>query len=112
MTVHFAAAQSPARSPIARILARPYARHAANDNPRTSPHIGANSVFENQTVRAALQLFARHGLGAARQARTNAEDAFFAGDRAGYDWWLGICRALDTRVAAELGDSVSQEAMP
>ena len=52
-------------------------------------------------MRAALMHFAEHGLGAARAAREKAEAAFFAGDRAGYDWWLAITRTLDRRMAIE-----------
>lgn len=53
-------------------------------------------------LHAALRHFAEHGLGAAREARRQAETAFFAGDRASYDWWLSICRTLDRRMAEEL----------
>ena len=52
-------------------------------------------------LHAALRHFAEHGLGAAREARAQAEAAFFAGDRQAYDWWLGITRTLDRRLAAE-----------
>ena len=52
-------------------------------------------------LRAALRHFADHGLGAARAAREQAEQAFFAGDRQSYDWWLGVTRALDRRLALE-----------
>ena len=34
-----------------------------------------------------------------RQARENAERAFFEGDRPGYRWWLAICHTLDRRMA-------------
>ena len=51
---------------------------------------------------AALRHFAEHGLAAAQRARRQAEAAFFAGDRQGYQWWLEICRALDRAMAREL----------
>ena len=70
---------------------------AANDNPGDPQRIAAN----DQMLRAALRHFAEHGLGAAREARAQAEAAFFAGDRQAYDWWLGITRTLDRRLAAE-----------
>ena len=35
-------------------------------------------------------------------ARTEAERALAADDRQGYDWWLGICRTLDRRLAAQV----------
>lgn len=95
MTLRFAAARSAARSPVARALARRAEGCAANDN-------GAADGADDLMLHAALRHFAEHGLGAARAARRQAERAFFAGDRAGYDWWLGICRTLDRRLAEEL----------
>lgn len=67
---------------------------AANDN----AHGASNDVV----IRTALRHFAEHGLSAAEQARSNAETAFFKGDRDGYDWWLEICRTLDKRMAAAI----------
>lgn len=93
MTVHFAAARSSARSPIARTLARRVMGRVANDN---------GSEANDQMLHAALRHFAEHGLGAAREARKQAEQAFFAGDRQAYDWWLGVCRTLDRRLADQL----------
>ncbi len=69
----------------------------ANDNAVAK----AGGVTEEQMLRAALRHFATDGLGAARSARINAETAFFAGDRAAYDWWHTITRTLDRRLAAE-----------
>ena len=97
MTIHFAAATSPDRSPVARILQRPVKCAAANDN--TALHGG--EAPSDIMLRAALRHFAQHGLGAARVARAKAEDAFFAGDRGAYDWWLSITRTLDRRLADE-----------
>lgn len=95
MTLRFAAARSTARSPIARALARRAPGRAANDN-------GLVSGADDLMLHAALRHFAEHGLSAARAARGQAEQAFFAGDRHGYDWWLGICRTLDRRLAAQV----------
>ncbi|HEX7751361.1 MAG TPA: hypothetical protein VF440_03085 [Novosphingobium sp.] len=78
--------------PLAATAGRQSVPRAANDN-----HHG---FTEDALLRAALRHFAEHGLGAAEQARRNAERAFFAGDRADYDWWLAICRTLDRRMAA------------
>ncbi len=94
MTFHFAASRSAANSPLARILQRRRAAPAANDN--------STSDGNDHMLHAALRHFARHGLGAAREARSQAERAFFAGDRESYDWWLGVCRALDARIARSL----------
>ncbi|MBS0481241.1 MAG: hypothetical protein JSR96_03645 [Proteobacteria bacterium] len=67
---------------------------AANDNAVRS---GSDAV-----LRDALKHFARHGLGAAEAARTEAEQARFAGDHQGYQHWLDICRTLDRRMASAL----------
>lgn len=94
MTVHFAAARSPLLSPVARILARRRPGSAANDNGET--------WAGDQMLHAALRHFAAHGMAAARTARKEAETAFFAGDSEGYQWWLGVCRTLDRRMAEEM----------
>ena len=97
MTIHFAAAQNTDRSPVARVLRCPELSRAANDN---APRDGKEAPSD-MMLRAALRHFAQHGLGAARAARGKAESAFFAGDREAYDWWLGITRTLDRRLAAQ-----------
>lgn len=66
----------------------------ANDNSAAS---GGDTLLH-----AALRHFAEHGLAAAQRARSQAEVAFFADDREGYQWWLGICRALDRTLARQL----------
>mgnify|MGYP005824761177 CR=1 FL=1 len=102
MTVHFAAARSAISSPVARALSRRTPGRSANDNGN-----GGSIEANDNVIHAALRHFAAHGLGAARQARAQAEAAFFAGDRQGYDWWLGICRALDKRIAGQLEAAAS-----
>ncbi len=102
MTIHFAAARTPDCSPVARALARSDRTAApANDNGNQAP---GEEIFK-----ASLRHFAEHGLGAARAARAKAQEAFFAGDRQAYDWWLGITRTLDRRLAVQLDQ---QEAEP
>jgi hypothetical protein len=64
----------------------------------------------DRVLRAALRHFAEHGLGAARIARAQAEAALGAGDSEGFDWWLGITRTLDRRLARSLARSLSSEA--
>ncbi len=97
MSIRFAApntpGQAPACAPVARAMVRRAEERAANDN--------GNPVPSDEMLRAALRHFAEHGLGAARAAREQAEKAFFAGDRQAYDWWLGITRTLDRRLAAQ-----------
>lgn len=113
MTIHFAAAHgsalAPACAPIARGLARRARERAANDNARAAmpspsalPARSRRHAPSEEILRAALRHFAEHGLGAARAARVRAEAAFFAGDRAAYDWWLEITRTLDRRLALEI----------
>lgn len=94
MTIHFAAARSGTGTIYGRKLVALQAAPAANDN---------DGDFTNEAMlRGALRLFAQYGLGAAEHARTAAEQAFFAGDRDSYHWWLGLCRALDRRMAISL----------
>ncbi len=102
MTTHFA----PARNPLCFQDARKFNSAlvtAANDNALPSN----SNVPNDRTLHAALRYFAEHGLGAARAARAQAEQAFFAGDRGEYEWWLGITRTLDRRLAAQ-----AEEHMP
>lgn len=73
----------------------------ANDNGAPGGEAFDKRASSDQMLRAALRHFAQHGIGAAREARAQAEKAFFAGDRQAYDWWLGITRTLDRRLAAE-----------
>ena len=101
MTLHFAAARSTTGSVIARALTRRAIDSPANDN---------GDEPDDRMLHAALRHFAEHGLGAARQARRQAERAFFAGDRQAYDWWLGICRTLDRRLAAQFDRAVGDMA--
>jgi len=116
MTIHFAAAKTgpsaagrgPVQGPRARALARQAMEQVANDNGLS----GEAQRREDALIRAALHHFARHGLGAARSARAQAEAAFFAGDRTGYDWWLGITRTLDRRLAAQAARLSKSPARP
>jgi hypothetical protein len=91
MTIRFAAAKRADSPVLARLLCASVPLRAANDN--------AWNLSQDDIMRAALRLFAEHGLGAARMASGNAHDAFFAGDRAQYRRWLAICRLLDRRMA-------------
>jgi len=95
MTIRFAAPPDALRPRLSPGKVREICGLPSNDNggDRTS----------DAMLHAALRHFAEHGLAAAHRARKQAEAAFFAGDRQGYDWWLEICRALDRRMARELG---------
>ena len=94
MPIHFAAARKGAISPLQRALTLPEIQAPANDE--------AIERGDDRLLYAALRHFGECGIGAARQARRQAEKAFFAGDRKSYDWWVSICRTLDRRMAAEL----------
>lgn len=91
MSIHFAASRRSLHSPVARCLALPAARPAANDN--------GHPLADNHLLRATLLHFAEHGLGAAREARLRAEDARRTGDAEGFRQWLAVCRTLDRRMA-------------
>lgn len=90
MPIRFAPAgcRTRATTPLLRMVRT----RAANDNVLAQP--------DDATLRAALRHFAEHGLAAAERARSQAQEAFFAGDREAYRWWLDICRTLDRRMAA------------
>jgi hypothetical protein len=92
MPLRFAPARTVTRSPIARALARRAVERAANDNGDLGP-------ADDLVLSGALRHFATHGLGAARAALGEAERALAEGDRQGHDWWLGICRTFDRRLA-------------
>ncbi len=95
-------ANAPVRSPIAKALAARAIGRFANDNGSDfKGSTGPIQAENDQILRAALRHFAQHGLSAASEARSQAEAAFFAGDRQAYDWWLGITRTLDRRLAQE-----------
>lgn len=96
MPIHFAAARSASRSPVARALAKKALRRAANDNP------GGAGEGENRVLRAALRHFAEHGLRAAEEAADMAEQAWRSGEPATCAWWTEICHKLDRKVAVEL----------
>lgn len=98
MTLRFAAARTSAASPLARIFARRAPGDAVNDN--------GSETLDNM-LHAALRHFAEHGLGAADDAHRRAERAFFVGNRESYQWWLGVCRTLDKRLAARLEHKAS-----
>lgn len=94
MTIHFAAARNSKFIPVTRIAANAPPIHAANDN-------GLDNLSE-PLLHVALRYFAKHGIGAARQAHDEAKEAFFAGDREAYDRMMAICRMLDKYVARQL----------
>ena len=93
MSVHFAPARGQASTPLARVLGQGRTYPAANDEPQAT----ASQI--NATTQAALRLFAKHGLGAAAEARKTAELALQSGDEAEYSNWMQICRVLDMQEA-------------
>lgn len=97
MPIHFAAARSAARSPVARALAKKALRRAANDNPG-----GAGERMSDPILHAALRHFGEHGLNAAGEAAALAEQAWRAGEIETCRWWAGICRKLDRQMARDL----------
>jgi hypothetical protein len=95
MSVTFAAARLPARSPVTQALVRRDLPTVANDNPSLEQG-------EEDLLQASLRHFAIHGLGAARSAYRAAEAALKDHDAAAYHRWTAICRTLDSRLAARL----------
>lgn len=98
------AARKLRQRPLARALTMRVPPLAANDN--------AESGASDAMLEAALRHFAAHGLGAAHAARAEAEAAFLAGDRASQEWWLGICRLLDRRMALVAARSIAAAERP
>ena len=95
MTIRLAtAATGRTRIRLSKSQARDAIARPANDNGYFGDH--------DAMLHAALRQFANHGIGAAEHARQQAERAFFKGDRETYQWWLGICRTLDRRLAIAL----------
>jgi hypothetical protein len=91
MTIYFAAARNGECAAIARALSPIVQLSHANDN---TAGLSANPV-----MRAALELFAGHGLGAARLACEKADAAASDGDGPNCRHWLSVCRMFDRRLA-------------
>jgi len=94
MSIRFAAPPQAMNVRLRGAKARAALMKPAND----TGHDGSSQAM----LRASLRHFAEHGLAAAAHARAKAEEAWFGDDREGYEWWLGICRTLDRRMAREL----------
>ena len=107
MSVHFAAARTTARSPVARVLAKQSPGIAANDNGHP---VGEPFLMEN--LRDALMHFAEHGLGAAKEAHRLALAAHDAEEIDERERWAGICRTLDAREASEFERALIRQETP
>lgn len=99
MTIHFAAARPAVAAYLGGAGQGTLTRRAANDNPGGSQSQG---VAHDHMLRDALKHFAAYGLGAARQARLEAERCFRADELEGYRYWREICGKFDRRMAAAL----------
>ena len=96
-------ARSAAKAPasLALMVAPGQLLGAANDNTADPQDDGL--------LRTALRMFAAHGLGAGHRAQTEAEAAFFAGERERYRWWLAVTRTLDRKLAVELAGRMGSD---
>ena len=95
---------APSAKAVARfalLMPNPEPGLAVNDN-------GADPQGE-ALLRAALRLFADHGLGAGHRAQSEAEAAFFSGNRERYRWWLAVTRTLDRKLAVELAGRMGSD---
>lgn len=106
MPIRFAAPPHALRPRLSPEKARAACGLPANDNgrdgPDTTPQYAPDIAPDIAMVNAALRHFAEHGLAAAQHARKQAEKSHCEDDQQAFDWWLGICRALDRRMAREL----------
>lgn len=93
MTIRFAAPR-PAAIRSSTAMGLGLRRKAANDN--------GDMSTPDHVLRDALKHFAVHGLGAAQQARLEAERAWHEGRHEEYRHWLEICRRFDRRMARGL----------
>lgn len=91
MTIYFVAAHSKEHAAIARTLSPKVRLNYANDN--------ATGLSGNPVMRAALELFAGHGLGAASRACEKARAAASEGNSCDCRHWLAVCRIFDRRLA-------------
>lgn len=98
MTILFSAAANRARTRIIWAREGRLPLRASNDN--------AAAGDPDLLLRATLNHFAVHGLGAARSAAERATQAWQAGRESETRHWLAICRKLDralaTRTARQL----------
>jgi hypothetical protein len=95
MSIRFAAAGSGECMVVARVLSSPCPRPAAND-------VEA-AICHDQLLVSTLRHFARHGLGAAREARRLAQEAHRQQDQDRYRHWLAVYRHLDHGAAGRMG---------
>jgi hypothetical protein len=94
MPVRFAAPARMLRPRLSPEEARAACWLPANDN--------SSGTASDAMVHAALRHFAEHGLAAAHHAHKQAELALGEKNLREFEWWLGICRALDRQMAREL----------
>ncbi len=99
VTIHFALAEGRLRPRLSPAGARAALVRPANDNAPVGFDLRRRARSASTRPCASSR---EHGIGAAAHARSQAENAFFAGDRETYRWWLGMCRTLDRRMAAGL----------
>ena len=92
MTIYFAAARSREHPAIAKALSPKMRLSPANDN--------TGDLCADPVMRAALALFATHGIGATLEACRRARSAALAGNKRDCRHWLSVCRMFDRRLAA------------
>lgn len=96
MSIRFAAPPSARNARMSPEMVRAIHPIPANDN---------GDIVGETHMRAALRHFSQHGIAAAQDARERAISAGQKGDRDTFEFWLGICRALDRRMARRLAQA-------
>ena len=103
MPIHFAGSRRPATSVLARAFSRPVGARACNDNGVGGGTAASAPAIDTPLLRATLEHFAAHGLGAAGEAHDRAMAASGAGEAAEHHHWMAVCRMLDRRMPARRG---------
>ncbi len=118
MTIRFAPARQHGFSALLNVGATAGVSARVSTNLRSAPRCfqlqAANdniaSPLNDAMLNAALRHFARYGLAAAERARDIADVARLSNDEAQCEWWLGICRKLDRRMADAYARRIAQSA--
>lgn len=78
------------------------------DNDNNNEKAQTANALDSAIVKAALRLFAQHGLASADRAAAHAERCFWANDPLGHKWWMAVLRQLDNNLVASTKASTKE----